>query len=60
LEQWARANSLRRLELTVMIHNELAVGLYRKMGYVVEGTRHAALLVDNHLVDEFWMAKLLT
>jgi ribosomal protein S18 acetylase RimI-like enzyme len=43
-----------------MIHNELAVGLYRKMGYVVEGTRHAALLVDNHLVDEFWMAKLLT
>jgi RimJ/RimL family protein N-acetyltransferase len=60
LECWARANGVRRLELTVMIHNERAVALYRKMGYRVEGTRRAALLVENELVDELWMARLLT
>jgi RimJ/RimL family protein N-acetyltransferase len=59
LECWARANGVLRLELTVMTHNEQAVGLYRKMGYRVEGTRQAALLVENALVDELWMAKLL-
>jgi RimJ/RimL family protein N-acetyltransferase len=59
LECWARANGVLRLELTVMTHNERAVGLYRKMGYRVEGTRQAALLVENALVDELWMAKLL-
>lgn len=59
LERWARANGVHRLELTVMTHNERAVALYRKMGYRVEGTRQAALLVENQLVDELWMAKLL-
>jgi RimJ/RimL family protein N-acetyltransferase len=60
LERWARANDLLRLELTVMTHNERAVGLYRKLGYRVEGTRQAALVVDGRVVDEFWMAKLLS
>jgi RimJ/RimL family protein N-acetyltransferase len=59
LESWARANGVLRLELTVMTHNERAVGLYRKMGYHVEGTRRAGLLVENAMVDELWMAKLL-
>jgi RimJ/RimL family protein N-acetyltransferase len=59
LEQWGRANGMRRLELTVMTHNERAIGLYTKMGYRVEGTRTAALLVNDQVVDEFWMAKLL-
>jgi RimJ/RimL family protein N-acetyltransferase len=44
----------------MMTHNERAVNLYRKVGYQVEGTRRAALLVENELVDELWMAKLLT
>jgi RimJ/RimL family protein N-acetyltransferase len=59
LESWARASDIRRLELTVMTHNERALGLYRKMGYQVEGTRRGALFVDGELVDELWMAKLL-
>lgn len=59
LERWARANGVRRLELTVMAHNERAVRLYRKLGYAVEGTRQGALLVDGRFVDELWMAKLL-
>ena len=59
LEQWALANEIRRLELTVMAHNDAAVGLYRKVGFEIEGTRRAALVVDGELVDELWMAKLL-
>lgn len=59
LEKWARANGVHRLELTVMADNQRALGLYRKLGYVVEGTKHAALLVDGRLVDELWMARLL-
>jgi RimJ/RimL family protein N-acetyltransferase len=60
LDGWARANGVRRLELTVMTHNEVAAGLYRAMGYEVEGTRRTAVLVDGERVDELWMAKLLS
>jgi RimJ/RimL family protein N-acetyltransferase len=59
LERWARATGVLRLELTVMTNNERAVGLYRKSGYQIEGTRRAALLVDDELVDELWMARLV-
>jgi RimJ/RimL family protein N-acetyltransferase len=59
LDRWGQANGVRRLELTVMTHNDRAIGLYTRVGYRVEGTREAALLVDNQLVDELWMAKLL-
>ena len=58
LDRWARANGVRRLELTVMDHNERAIALYRKLGYDVEGTRRAAVVVDGELVDELWMAKV--
>jgi RimJ/RimL family protein N-acetyltransferase len=50
---------VRRLELTVMSSNKRAIGLYRKLGYRVEGTRRGALLIGNEAVDELWMAKLL-
>jgi ribosomal protein S18 acetylase RimI-like enzyme len=59
LESWAKANGIRRLELTVMTHNVRAIALYRRVGFETEGTRQAALLVDDELVDELWMAKLL-
>jgi RimJ/RimL family protein N-acetyltransferase len=59
LDAWAHANGVRRLELTVMAPNEVAAGLYRALGYEVEGTRRAAALVDGELVDELWMARVL-
>src|SRR5262245_627161 len=59
LARWARSAGVLRLELTVMTSNERAVRLYRKLGYRVEGTRRAALLVEGELVDEFWMARVL-
>jgi RimJ/RimL family protein N-acetyltransferase len=59
LEQWAEGIGIRRLELTVMTHNERAVGLYKKIGFEVEGLRKDSLYVDGRYVDEYSMAKLL-
>lgn len=59
MEAWAREHGLHRLELTVMTHNEAGVGLYRKMGFLVEGVARHALRVDDEWVDEYHMAKLL-
>ena len=41
--RWAREHRIERIELTVYPHNEAAVGLYRRFGFVEEGRmiRHA-------------------
>lgn len=59
LEAWALEQGLHRLELTVMTHNERAIALYKKLGYVIEGTRKDSLFVNGAYVDEYAMAKLL-
>lgn len=59
LEAWAKERSLRRLELTVMVHNERAIRLYEKRGYELEGVRRDALRVDGVFVDEQYRAKLI-
>lgn len=56
---WARLHDFVRVELTAMKHNDAAVSLYKKFGFEVEGSRRAALNVDGHFVDEWYMAKLL-
>lgn len=59
LEVWARQHHVHRLELTVMAHNQAGLGLYKKQGFEVEGTRKHGLWVNGHYVDEYSMAKLL-
>jgi RimJ/RimL family protein N-acetyltransferase len=59
LELLAHAHGIHRLELTVMDHNHRARRLYERRGYAVEGERRECLLVDGHLVDELYMARLL-
>lgn len=59
IEKWARAQGLRRLELTVMADNHRAVRLYRGAGFQMEGLKREALVVDGRAVDEHVMAKLL-
>ncbi len=59
LDDWAREHGVRRLELTVMAHNERAIDLYRRCGYEIEGTRRHSLCVDGHDVDELALARLL-
>lgn len=59
LEEWARTNRVRRLELTVRVDNDQARRLYERAGFVAEGVRRGSLLVGDELVDEIAMARLL-
>lgn len=59
MEAWARAWGARRLELSVMAHNERAIALYNRMGFTIEGRMRDSLYVDGQYVDEFLMAKIL-
>lgn len=59
VEEWAIAHNIHRLELTVMCHNERAVHLYKKVGFVVEGVKKDSLRINGKYVDEFYMAKIL-
>lgn len=56
---WAEINGLKRLELTVMTHNEAAVNIYKKTGFEIEGIRKCAMLVDGKYVDEYYMGKII-
>ncbi|MFC7392427.1 GNAT family N-acetyltransferase [Scopulibacillus cellulosilyticus] len=59
VDEWARDHGIERLELTIMAHNRRALGLYNTMGYYVEGMRRNALVIDNEIIDEFYMGKIL-
>ncbi len=59
LTDWTLENGITRLELTVMTHNEAAIGLYKKMGFKIEGLKEKSLIVDGKYVDEYYMAKIL-
>ncbi|GHO58318.1 GNAT family N-acetyltransferase [Ktedonobacter robiniae] len=59
MEDWARQQGIRRLELTVMTHNQAAVALYQKRGFEIEGTMRRTMLIDGDYIDEYMMAKLL-
>ena len=59
MEAWARQAGVRRLELTVMAHNRAGLGLYTKLGFLVEGLKRRSLCVDGAWVDEYYMGKLL-
>lgn len=59
IEDWARAEGAWRLELRVSSLNERGQALYRKCGFVNEGTIRAGVLRDGVWTDDFWMGKLL-
>ncbi|WP_106495049.1 GNAT family N-acetyltransferase [Lentibacillus sp. Marseille-P4043] len=58
-EKWAWEHGLHRLELTAVIENEAAVGLYKKAGFVIEGVKKHSLCIEGTFKDEYYMAKLL-
>ena len=59
LDLWAKENNITRLELMVVCTNSIAKHLYEKSGFVIEGIRKNAMVVDGQYVDEYYMAKLL-
>ncbi len=54
-DNWAQ---LLRLELTVYTDNQAGLALYRKFGFVAEGTHRAYALRDGVYVDAVCMARL--
>ena len=58
-DNWAKAEGIIRLELTVECENTAAVSLYRKCGFAVEGVRPKSMNVSGRHVDEYYMGKLL-
>ena len=50
--------NVRRLELTVYTDNARAIALYRKFGFVVEGTHKGYALRGGRYVDAHFMARI--
>jgi len=50
--------NLSRLELTVFTDNEPAVKLYKKLGFVIEGTYKKFALRDGEQIDAYAMARV--
>ena len=48
---------LKRVELCVFVENETAIAMYRKMGFVVEGTKKYAATRNGLYADEYLMAR---
>jgi RimJ/RimL family protein N-acetyltransferase len=59
LEDWAKAQGIRRIELFVRESNQRARRLYEKRGFEIEGVRRDSLRIGNEYFNEVWMAKLL-
>lgn len=59
LETWASSHDIRRLELSVMVNNLNAISLYKKLGYMREGTKLNSVRLKSGFVDEHIMAKLI-
>jgi RimJ/RimL family protein N-acetyltransferase len=49
--EWGREHGLHKLTLSVFPHNEAAIGLYRKFGFVEEGRREKQIRRAN---GEIW------
>lgn len=58
LDGWARECRIHRLELAVLCENTIAVHMYRKIGFAVDGRRRHAVKVNGVYKDEYGMAKL--
>ena len=57
--KWARASGVTKVELHVFPHNEPAIALYRKLGFVEEGQRRRHYRIAGHYVDAILMALYL-
>lgn len=59
MENWAISKGISRLELTTVVDNDAGVGLYKKVGFEIEGVKRDSLRIDGNYVDEYYMGKLL-
>ena len=59
--EWAQASGiLRRLQLTVQTRNQVAVHLYQKHGFVIEGRQErGAYIEEGDFIDVYLMGRLI-
>ncbi|MGG3452460.1 GNAT family N-acetyltransferase [Paenibacillus timonensis] len=57
-EKWREESELTKFELTVMVPNERAAALYKKMGFEIEGVKRNSIRMDGMYVDEYYMGKI--
>jgi putative acetyltransferase len=58
--EWARGTGIvKRIELDVFARNEVAIHLYERFGFAVEGRRRQAVCRDGEYLDDLVMALLL-
>lgn len=58
LDDWAIKNGIIRLELTVECENKLAIKLYEKSGFAIEGIKKKTIYINGKYVDEYMMSKI--
>jgi len=57
---WARGTGIvKRIELSVYCRNEVAIHLYKTLGFEIEGRRRKSVFQDGEYLDEWTMALLL-
>lgn len=49
--------ALKRIELEVYVDNEVTVNLYKKFGFVIEGTMKCYAMKDGKFIDAYLMAR---
>lgn len=59
IESWARDAGSTRLQLSVMTSNKIAIHLYEKSGFNIEGTRQKSVKLKSGYFDEYFMGKLI-
>ena len=48
-----------RFELDVSVKNKIAINLYKKMGFIIEGERKNSYLINGEFDDDYIMAKII-
>ena len=59
LIDWAKSKGLRRIQLSVFARNTGAIRLYRRLGFVVEGTKREAIQIGDQYEDLVEMARIV-
>ncbi|ANQ52996.1 GCN5 family acetyltransferase [Thermosipho sp. 1063] len=57
-EEWVFKNGVKRIQLEVIESNLIAINLYIKLGYKIEGRKKKAVNLDGNYVDLLIMAKV--
>ena len=54
-----KAKGITRFELDVSVNNPIAINLYKKMGFVIEGERQQSYLIGGEFDNDYIMAKII-